>query len=91
MAYDNRNQDVSVILDGKEVYKTSMKEFVLQLHGKYGNTNRHDINPEDMTFTGENERVRVKLIAQNIYGSQEDTQPEININSMEFYVLVGLK
>jgi hypothetical protein len=44
-----------------------------------------------MTFTDENERVKVKLVFLNVYGYKDKDTGQMNVNSIEYYLLVKVK
>jgi hypothetical protein len=44
-----------------------------------------------MSFVDENENIKVKFIFNHIDGYEDGTDGGINVSSMDFYILVGLK
>ena len=91
LKYDNEKHEMWIILNNKEIYRSSVSEFVKQLYKKYGSTEKFEVLPEDMIVTDENEKAKVKIIFQNINGTDEKEDGQLQINSADFYVFLGLK
>lgn len=89
--FDAAKYELRLLSQGKEVYKKSVQELGQQLHQKYGTADKHSLAPTEMTFVDENERVRTKIIFQNINGNIGVEDKELKINSMDFYLMVDLK
>jgi hypothetical protein len=91
MKYDNNTHEVIISSEGKELYRNSMLDFVKQLQKKYGTDNKYNIDSNEMSFIDENENIKVKFIFNHIDGYGDGTDDGINVSSMDFYILVGLK
>lgn len=88
--YDASMQLARVFYKGQEIYKKSLKEYGKALYAKFGVDNKYDLEPEDMTFTDENEKIKIKLIFNHMDGYRSVSE-EITVTSMDFYLLVDLK
>lgn len=89
--YDNQSTEFSLLQDGREIYKTHLSDFGVEIHNKYKNGINKDITPEDMTFVEENEKVKLKLVFFNINGYEDGNMDKVIINYLDFYVLVREK
>lgn len=88
--YDNNTNIVTIRSKGKEIYRNSLLDFGKQIYKKYGDEDRYDIDPNEMSFVDENENIRVKYIF-NYVDVYKVGNADINVNTMDFYVLVELK
>jgi hypothetical protein len=87
--YDNKNTNLWITLDGKEIYKRELTDFVKELHEKHKGKNNSEITLEDMTFEDGNDDIKLKFILNNIYGNEDTQTGEIVLQGASFYVMVG--
>lgn len=87
----NANEFTINIVDNKNmVYSKKLDEYARIIDKKYNGITK-DIKPEGMTFTDENENVKVMYIFNYISGMRKKLSDEIEIKNMDFYVLVKFK
>ena len=72
-------------------YIAKSYRFWKQLYDKFGMVDKQRINPEEMCFVEENDKVKLKFIFFGMYGEKDLSSDSININSMEFYILIKVK
>jgi hypothetical protein len=89
--YKSESSELSVILKGKEVYKNLVLSFVKQIYKKHGAINNSDLALKELTFVDENDRVKIKLIIQNVGGQEDKSTGGVLVNSINFYVLLKIK
>ena len=89
--YDNKTHEIKINSGNKDIYKNSLLDFVKQIHKKYGADNKDDIDSNEMSLVDENENIKVKFIFNHIDGYEDKTDSDINVSSMDFYILVSLK
>jgi len=86
--YSFKDKKLQVLFDGNEIYSGTLEKYIKQLHDKYPTGNTAEISNEDMTFTDGNEKVKLKYVISNIYGSQDKAMDKIKIDGVSFYVLI---
>ena len=89
--HDYETHEIRIMSGDKEIYKNSMLDFGKQIYKKYGTKDKYDIDSNEMSFVDENENIKVKFIFNRIDWYEDKTENVIDVNSMEFYVLVNLK
>jgi hypothetical protein len=89
--YSTQNQELKITYNGTEVYKGSLSAYGDKLFEKYGTAGGPQINPEDMIFTDENDKVRVKLLFVNVNGSRNTSLGKTEFTSIDFDLLVKIK
>lgn len=89
--YDAETHEVRINSGGKEIYRKSLLDFGKQMYKKYGGDSKYDIDSGEMSLADENENIKVKFIFSNIDGYEDETDGNVNVRSMDFYVLVDLK
>jgi hypothetical protein len=86
--YDIKNTYFSILIGDEEIYSKILSDFGKQLYDKFGMVDKQRINPEEMCFVEENDKVKLKFVFFGMYGEKDVSSDSININSMEFYILV---
>lgn len=89
--HDRATHEVAISDRGKEVYRKSLLEFGKQLHDKYGTENKHNIASEEMSLVDENEHIKVKFMFNYVDGYEDEIGSDINVNTMNFYILLNMK
>lgn len=89
--YNNQSTELSILSDGKEIFKNKLSEIAKEIHKKYGTTGKNELSLDEASSTTENEKVKLKFIMQNISGEEDKSTGEIRINSIDFYVLISMK
>jgi hypothetical protein len=82
---------LQITLYNQPLYDRNLADFAVMLQDKLGTINQNNTPVEDMTFTDENERVKVKLVFLNVYGYKDKDTGQMNVNSIEYYLLVKVK
>lgn len=91
MKYNNNTQEVIIYKDNREIYKTSLEDFGKKVYEKFGKDYNKGIDYNEMSFADENENVKVKFIFTYINGYEDVGNNSIDVDSMDFYVLIDLK
>lgn len=89
--YNQQNNELRIIFEGDEIYKDSMYKLVKQLNDKYGTENKQVTDFDDMTFLEENDKLKLKIILNNVYGSKDISTGELKNISLEFYMFIKIK
>lgn len=89
--YSCENHEIRVYLDGSEVYKNNLESFVEKVHGRYAAASNPNLSVNDMTFTDENSRIKIKFILFSINGSKEPDSDKIKVQSIDFDMLIKIK
>lgn len=83
---------VKITRSGDELYSKDLNEFTKKLIDKYGiNNGGQSIDPKEMTFEDENEKVKVKFLFSHISGSKDSSTGKIESHGNDFYILLKLK
>lgn len=91
-SYYHESSTIKITYLGNEIYKKDLDEFVKNLISKYGTSDKENIVPEEeMIFTEENDKIKVKVVFQHISGSKNNSTGEINSKGFDFYLLVKIK
>jgi hypothetical protein len=83
----NIQNNLSIRRDGVEIYRLDLEKTAIELHQRL--KGKSLITIDEGTVLDENESVRVKLIAKNLGLTEESSK--LNLNMMEFYLLVKIK
>lgn len=90
--YVHETSTLTITYLGNEIYKKSLDSFVQNILDKYGIQNgENPLSDEEMTLVEENDKIKVKIVFQNISGSKNNSTGEINHKSIDFYLLVKVK
>jgi len=83
---------VKITRSGDELYSKDLNEFTKKLIDKYGiNNGGQSIDPKEMAFEDENEKVKVKFLFSHISGSKDSSTGKIESHGNDFYILLKLK
>lgn len=89
------NYDSTVIkinYEGKEIYTKDFNAFIQKLADKYpGEAKNNNPTTEEMTFTDENEKLKVKFIFNSISGSRDSLNENASAKGLDFNILVKIK
>ncbi|MBA1336617.1 MAG: hypothetical protein HPY66_3052 [Firmicutes bacterium] len=88
ITYTPHNKELQVVRQGQTVYRRSIEDIAIKIHEK--NKGKNSLNQAEMTFSEENESVRVLYIFKHISGSEGKAAGEINIDQPELYLFVKL-
>ena len=92
VSYDYESKTIKIKNANKEVYKKSLNPFVKSLANKYADSSKVDGLPiEEMTFVDGNQKIKVKIVFINISGNKNQETQNIDINDIEFYLLVNIR
>ncbi|MPN61556.1 hypothetical protein SDC9_209294 [bioreactor metagenome] len=90
--YDYENSNLKISYLGSEVYKKDLDIFAKDLVNKYGMQRGENPLPDDeMILTEENDRIKVKIVFQNISGSLNNVSGNFSGKGFDFYLLVKVK
>ena len=89
--FDNQSSELRVLYEGKEIYRKYMSDFGNQLYSKYGINYGEPISTDEMSFTDENTRLKLKYIFSNIYGIRNPANNSIKVNGLDGCLLLKLK
>lgn len=91
-AYNYNSAIVKINNGGKEIYIKDFTSFIQNLTERYaGKLEKNELPAEEMTFTDENEKLKVKFMLKNISGRKDSSSQNVSIDSIDFYVLVKIK
>ncbi|MDD5601318.1 MAG: DUF4153 domain-containing protein [Actinomycetota bacterium] len=91
VTFDITSLELVVNSKGKEIYKKNLYDYVESIYKKQNTTGSDpdSLAAADMTFTDENDNVRVKILIENITG---ENQPDKKIiQTFDFYLFVKIK
>ncbi len=94
LSYDEKNHTLTLLEDGKTLFKEDIKSLVLLIHNKLRDTrdsNKEGIKLEDMKIERDYEKVRIKVIFNNISGRQAADNEKITLDGSEFIILIDKK
>lgn len=92
VVYTNESNSIKIKYAGKEIYKKDLSYFIKDLADKYETLSAPDSIPsEDMILIDENEKIKVKFIFSHISGTQNQSTKPINVNELNFYLLIKIK
>lgn len=89
--YNTEKQELKITYNGTEVYKGNLSAYGDKLFEKYGAAGDTQIVPEDMIFTDENNKVKIKLLLVNVNGSRDTALEKTEFSSIDFDLLVKIK
>jgi len=94
ISYNYDTSILKVLFNNTEVYSTNLNAFVNALIDKRGipseMSKENILSSGDMTFSTENEKLKIKIVFLSISGNAYQTQG-VNSKGFEFYVLVKVK
>lgn len=89
-SYDTRI--IKIFLDNNKVFEKDLTLIAKDIHNKYGFQNKERASLSDMTYTFDNEKLKMKFIIFSVNGNKDTTSKDnIRINSIEFDLLVNIK
>ncbi|MBU3181728.1 DUF4153 domain-containing protein [Clostridium psychrophilum] len=92
VSYDYESKTIKINYANKEVYKKSLNSFVKSLANKYSDSSKVDGLPiEEMTLVDGNQKIKVKIVFINISGNKNQETQNVDINDIEFYLLVNIR
>jgi hypothetical protein len=90
--YGQDSQEVKIIFDRDMIYSMDLNPYIKELAAKYGKAEKQTYLPADvLMLTGENDKVRVKIVFNSISGTISPTGLDPRAQAMDFYVLVSLR
>ncbi|MCX7884804.1 MAG: DUF4153 domain-containing protein [Caloramator sp.] len=89
-SYDTRI--IKIFLDNNKLFEKDLTLIVKDINNKYGFNSEVKVSLSDMTYTFENEKLKIKFIIFSVNGNEDTTSKDnIRINSIEFDLLVNIK
>ncbi|AJA48456.1 hypothetical protein CPAST_c23860 [Clostridium pasteurianum DSM 525 = ATCC 6013] len=87
ITYNRNDSELKIIKKSEQVYKIYINDIVHRINEK--NRGKDISSIDDMTFMDENNKIKIKLIFKNIYGTINDDK----IQSLEtnFYTFISIK
>lgn len=90
--YDYETGIVKIFMEGKEVYSRDLTDYVNVLLEKYGTKQRdRGLSVEEMSFTDENSRVKVKIQFYNVSGRIDNFSGKADSKGLEYNILIKIK
>lgn len=85
--YNRVDSQLKIIKDNEEIYKIYINDVVYKINKE--NRGKDVLSVDNMTFTDENNKIKIKLVFKNIYGSINNDK----IQSLEtnFYTFINIK
>lgn len=97
-SYDYESSIVKISYNGKKLYSKDLNIFIENILNKHGIqsarnpiSEENTLSAEEMTFSEENENIKVKFVFLNISGNKNQNNNTIEDKGLEFYILVKLK
>lgn len=87
IVYTSAGSQLKVMKQNQEVYKLDMNDVVNKIYDK--NKGKDILSRDNMTFADENNKIKIKLVFKNIYGSINNNR--INLLEANFYIFIKLK
>lgn len=85
--YNREDLELKINENNKQIYQLDINNIANKMYMKNG---KKDILPqENMTFVDENDKVKIKLIFKNIYGTLNNNK--LKVIETNFYVFIKLK
>jgi hypothetical protein len=90
--YNYESTVIKINYEGKEIYIKDFNSFIQRLADKYtGESKNNNPTTEEMTFTDENEKLKVKFIFNSISGSRDGLSESNSTKGLDFNILVKIK
>ncbi|KOR24003.1 DUF4153 domain-containing protein [Clostridium sp. L74] len=90
--YTNESNSIKINYAGKEIYKKDLSYFIKNLTDKYETPSSQNlISSKDMILIDENEKIKVKFVFSHISGTENQSTKSINVNELNFYLLIKIK
>lgn len=89
--YDNKETTVTVLTEGKEIYKYKLMDFVRKLYEAHKSSDKSEIALTDMTFMDGNDKIEMKYVINNVYGNVDTQTGEITVQGVNYHVMLRLK
>jgi hypothetical protein len=90
--YDQDSQAVKILYNRDMIYSMDLNPYIKELAAKYGKAEKQTYLPADvLMLTGENDKVRVKIVFNSISGTISLTGLNPKAQAVDFYVLVSLR
>lgn len=87
---DSPDSKLQVIYKNQEIYSKNMVDLVQKIRSRNAD-NVKEINPADMIFIDENDRLSIKLVIINMNGENISGSEKVKIQGLDFYTLIKLK
>lgn len=87
IVYVRGGSQLKVMKQNQEVYMLNMNDVVNKIYDK--NKGKDILSRDNMTFTDENNKIKIKLVFKNIYGSINNNR--INLLEANFYIFIKVK
>lgn len=90
--YDYETGMVKIFMEGKEVYSKDLTDYVNVLLEKYGTKQKErGLSVEEMSFTDENSRLKVKIQFYNVSGRIDNFSGKADSKGLEYNILIKIK
>lgn len=97
-SYDPSSSIAKISYNGKNIYSKDLNTFLEDMIKKHGIqpegyriSEENTLPADEMTFSEENENVKVKFVFLNISGNKNQNTGAIEDKGLDFYILVKLK
>ena len=73
------------------IYNKDLSQYINKLYEKYGILQNNEVSQLDMIFLDENDKIKVKIIVFNVYGTKDLSSDKLIINSIDFDAVAKIK
>lgn len=87
--YNDDSGQLRIIKGGQILYTNNIKEVALKIHEE--NPGTEPLNAQKMTFTDENQRIRIKILFQEIGGTRNAEKVEETIDWLNYTIFIKEK
>lgn len=87
IVYSGGGSQLKIMKQNQEIYKININEVANKISEKSNGKDMRSIG--DMTFTDENDKIKIKLVFKNMYGSINSNK--MNLLEANFYIFMKLK
>lgn len=89
--YDNISHIFKVINKNNVIYTKNLNDIAKNLVNKYGMSEKQNSIPQnDMLFTEENSKAKIKIIIESMQGERNPSTGEITVNEADYYILIKI-
>lgn len=93
LKYDANKFILEIVSKKDKIYEKNIHEILQKIYNEYEDKNRIEgnINPENLVFQDENEKIKILFIIKHISGVKEKSNKDFKIEDGEFNVLIKIK
>lgn len=101
VSYNNNSFKLKITQNDEAIYENNFKDMAKDIllkdmtngfiDANNENSNDRQLNIDDMTVIDENEKVKIKVIFNNIYGEIGRGEERFTVTDMDYYILIKIK